>query len=445
MSVTHVSTTRSAHYIAWARRWAVAIVLVILGVAVVISTVSRHDESFSPLDEWVYYDYVQKFPTQGFVHVGEQIGEPALQAMACEGDAFGPRGEPCTGKNGVYDEPELYPQQGLTSADAYTPAYFGITWVGAQMVSFVSGADLLTSARYTGALWIAFGLIMLVLLMREFRVPRVLQLGLGLATISNISTYYAFTYITTDAPAMAMGSAVALFGVRFAKTGRGAWWLVGASAIAVLFKFAFIFIIGLVAIALVIQAIVGLRRADPWRGGPVSPARLIAVPVVAAIAAFAVEAAWLIIRSATAVGPGPDQGVSSQITVYSLVRSLFIFLAPPPITDASGFVQFALYPMSILLMVGVVGWFLTQRGWGIDRTWSMATILSATVFAPLLLIGLQLLLNSTAPIEQRYSLALMPMFLVALASVIRNSFAQWLVLAYGVALVSLTLVGILPR
>lgn len=243
---------------------------------------------------------------------------------------------------------------------------------------------------------------------------------------------------------MAMGSAVALFGARFARTGRGGWWLVGASAIAVMFKFAFIFIIGLVAIALLIQAIVALRRGQPWRGGVLSPARLIAFPVAAAVGAFAVEATWLVIRSLTAVGPGPDQGVSSQITVYSLVRSLFVFLAPPPVSDGSGFVQLMLYPLSILTVVGVIGWFFSQRVWGMARNWSIATVLSAIVFAPLLLVGLQLLLHSTAPIEQRYALVLMPMFFIAAASLIRNSIAQWIVLAYGVALISLTLLRILP-
>ncbi|MGV8896778.1 MAG: hypothetical protein ACOH10_05055 [Rhodoglobus sp.] len=435
----------TASFRTWVRRWAVAIVLVILGVAVVISNVSRHDESFSPLDEWVYYDYVQKFPTQGFVHMGEEIGSPALEAMACDGDSFGPRGEPCTGPDGIYDEPELYPQQGLTSADAYTPAYFGITWVSAQVVSVFTGADLLTNARYTGVLWIAFGLIMFVLLLREFRVPAVLQLGLGMIAISQISSYYAFTYISTDAPALAMGSAVAFFGARFAKSGRGGWWLVGASVVAIVFKFVLIFMVGLVAIALMIQAVVTLRRGQPWRGGPKSPGRLIAFALMAAAGALAAQVAWLVIRSAAAVGPSPDQGLSAQISPFAAFRSLFTFLIPSPASAESSAVQFILYPISVLVIVGVIGWFVTQKGWGVERTWSIATLMSATVFAPLLLIALQLMLGTTAPVEQRYALGVMPMFFVAAAIIIRNSFAQWLVLAYGVALVGLTIIGVVPR
>ena len=190
------------------RFWAVAL-LVIVGFSATAINVAVNGPSFSPYDEWVYYDYITKVPTEGFVRQGEAIGAPALEAMACDGDTFGPRGEPCTGPNGTYDRPSLYPQQGLTTADLYTPAYFAPTWAAAKVIQFATGMSLLTAARLVGSLWLVAGLIMLYLLCREFKLSKVLTLGLGLGVIGQIWAHYAFSYISTDAPSLVAGSTIA--------------------------------------------------------------------------------------------------------------------------------------------------------------------------------------------------------------------------------------------
>ena len=443
MTTTIDATTRSKKFLSWARKWAVAIALVAVGLAISISNLSQHDEVFSPYDEWVYYDYVEKIPSQGFVRQGEDIGEPSLQAMACDGDPYGPRGEPCTGDNGVYDEPELYPQSGKTSADLYTPVYFAITWLGAQVVTLFTGAELLEAARATGPLWMVSGLLALVLLFREFRVPRLLQLGLGLVTIGLTSSHYAFTYISTDAPALVSGAVVALLGAKFARTGKYGWWMVVAAIIATLLKIAFLFIVALVAIALVLHALMKLRKGHPFRGGiDPSPARMIFMPVVAIGASLVAEVAWLAFRSINSLGVSPDQGLASTLSVAGLLSASYVFLVlREGVNGNSSFVQFAMAPYSLITAVGVIGWFFNNRGSGFNRSWSIATVVASVAFAPLMLVGMQLALNAVAPISPRYALVLAPVFLVAIAAMVRNSIAIWVILVYGGALSLFGLLG----
>lgn len=445
MTSTFVERSQTRKVLGWARKWSVVIALVAVGLAVSISNLAQQNQVFSPYDEWVYYDYVEKVPTQGFVRQGEEIGQPALQAMACYGDPFGARGEPCTGVDGVYDQPGLYPQSGKTSADLYTPVYFGITWLGAQVVTFFTGSDLLEAARTTGVLWMVSGLIALVLLFREFRVPRLLQLGLGLTTIGLASSHYSFTYISTDAPALVSGAVVALLAAKFARTGKYGWWLVAAAVIATLLKIAFLFIVGLVAIALVLHAVMKLQKGHPFRGGvEPSPARMIVMPVVAVGVSLVAEIAWLAFRSVNSLGVSPDQGLASTLSAAGLLSASAVFLVlRDGINGNSAFVEFAMAPYSLLTAVGVLGWFFSNRGSGLKRSWSIAAVIAAIVFAPLMLVGMQLALGAVAPISPRYALVLAPVFLVAIAAMVRNRASMWIILAYGGGLSALAVLGLI--
>lgn len=419
------------------RFWAVAL-LVIVGFSATVVNVAINGPSFSPYDEWVYYDYITKVPTEGFVRQGEAIGGPALEAMACSGDTFGPRGEPCTGPNGTYDRPSLYPQQGLTTADLYTPAYFAPTWAIAKVIQFATGMSLLTAARLVGSLWLVAGLIMLYLLCREFRLSKILTLGLGLGIIGQVWAHYAFSYISTDAPSLVVGSTIAFLGARFVKTGRCAGWLVAASIAGTLLKVTNIFAVGLVVVMLVIYAIVR-RRAQMDAAIP-SSRKMIKWAVIAAGASALAQLIWLVIRRATRVGDGPDQGVSADVTLHGLAANVFTFFFPrdgingtslPPVLYTAPFV--------IIVIAGIFGWFMNTRGWNLHRAWSIATAASFTLFAPLLALSMQLVLGTGAPVSPRYGEPLTPMSLVAVGMVVRNSLSEWLILAYGAGLSILAL------
>jgi hypothetical protein len=432
---THSTTARSLRHTStqlFIRLWAVAL-LVVVGFTATVVNVAINGPTFSPYDEWVYYDYITKVPTEGFVRQGEAIGAPALEAMACNGDTFGPRGEPCRGPKGTYDRPALYPQQGLTTADLYTPAYFAPTWAVAKVIQFATGVSLLTAARLVGSLWLVAGLIMLYLLCREFKLSKRLTLGLGLGLIGLIWTHYAFSYISTDAPSLVVGSTIALLAARFVKTGRYGGWLVAASVAGTLIKVTNIFAVGVVVVMLVAYAII--RRRDPIEDSIPRSRKMIRWAVIAAGSAALSQLVWLVIRRITRVGNGPDQGVSANINLHGLVANVFTFFFPRDGINGTSEIPILLTgPFVILIMVGIFGWFVNTRGWTLNRAWSIATAASFTVFGPLLAVSMQLVLGTGAPVSPRYGEPLAPMSLVAVGMVVRNSLTEWLILAYGAAL-----------
>ncbi|TQL48650.1 hypothetical protein FB562_1748 [Homoserinimonas aerilata] len=425
----------------WVKQFWVTIVLVLVALAMCVSNLAQHSHQFSPYDEWVYYDYITKVPSQLYVHQGEYIGEDALSMMACFGDGFGARGEPCTGLDGVYDEPEVYPQEGKTSADPYTPAYFATTWAVASVAHFVTGVDMLTTSRAVSALWLAGGLIVLTMFLREFRLRPILILGLGLSYIGLVTTFYASTFISTDAPSLLAGATLGLLAVRFAKTGRHAPWLAIASAIAVWLKITNIFAVGIVVVALLVHAFFRHRAGD--HAPHPSPRRMGVVSAVVAAIAIAAELIWLVIWKASSIGEGPDQGISIDLTPQAVIASLFTFLLP---RDGVGpdisWVAIMQAPYSAMLVAGIIGWFFAERRDDMNRAWSIAVIISATLFAPALMIALQLLLGEVAPVIPRYTLGMAPMMLLAIGMIARNNIAAWIVLGYGIAVSTFSVIGL---
>jgi len=154
------------------------------------------------------------------------------------------------------------------------------------------------------------------------------------------------------------------------------------------------------------------------------------------------EAIWLVIRSANSLGASADQGLSSMLSVAGLLSASFVFLVPRTgISGNSSFVEFAMAPYTLLTALGVIGWFFTNRGSGISRSWSIAAAIASVAFAPLMLVGMQIALGSVAPISPRYALVLAPVFLIGIAAMTRNSIATWIVLVYGGALSVFALLG----
>lgn len=443
--LTTVQATRAAPSAAsrvrkvlrWARRAWVPLALVAASLAMSISVTVQHSEQFSPLDEWVYYDYVVKIPTQFVVRQGEDISEPALQAMACNGDSFGPRGEPCTGKDGVYDEPELYPQEGRTSADIYTPLYFAATWLMAQVVQFFTGLDLLVAARLTGFVWLASGVLALYAVARELRIRKSVAFGLGMIVIGSVTSRYAYTYITTDAPSFVMGAALLLMTLRFLKSKSSGWWLVPLAALAVLFKVTNIFAVGLVALILLIHAIVRLRERPRLPGNPPSPGKILTVTSVMILASVGSEVVWLAIRSAIRVAPQPDQGLGVPLSKTGIAQQLATFLQfeTPSALDSA-----LMLPFGLLAIGGVVGLFLASERWGFERSLSIATAVAAIVFAPILLVAMNVVLGSSFPVISRYNASILPAFLLAIGLLARNRTSMTIVSLYGVGLVTVALV-----
>jgi hypothetical protein len=426
------STTRGARFFAWLKRAWVPVVLVAVALGMTVTVTLNHSHQLSAYDEWVYYDYATKIPTQGIVHQGELIGEPALEVMSCFGDPYGPRGEPCTGPNGHYTESGLYPNGGKTTADLYTPIYFDFTWAAGKAIQLVTGLDFLVAARLTGFFWLAGGLITFYAVGRLLRIPKLVLLGLGLIAMGTLPSVFAFTYITTDAPSFLAGSIVLYLGIRFVRGTVSGWWLIPVAALVVLIKITNIFAVGLVALYMLIYAIMKWKHRSSIGEGAPSPPRIVLVTVLYVVVSVAAEIGWLLIRAAISVGPGPNQGVSAPMSIRGVAAQFTTFLGLNGTRTVDGLLMF---PYGILVIAGVFGFLLNAKGSGSTRALSIATATSMTFFPPLLLVAMGVALGSSFPVSTRYAAPLMPAILIAISYILKNKMAVYLLVGYGATLV----------
>lgn len=397
-----------------------------------VTVTLNHTHQLSAYDEWVYYDYATKVPTEGVVHQGELIGEPALEVMSCFGDPYGPRGQPCTGPNGHYTQSGLYPNGGKTTADLYTPIYFDFTWAAGKAIQFFTGLDFLVAARLTGFFWLAGGLVAFYAVGRLLRIPKPVILGLGLIAIGSLPSVFAFTYITTDAPSLLAGSIMLYLGIRFVRGTISGWWLAPVAAFVVLIKITNIFAVGLVALYMLIFAIMKWKRRSTIREGAPAPPRIVLITVVYVLVSIAAEIGWLLIRAAISIGPGPNQGVSAPMSIRGVADQLTTFVGLHSTRTVDGLLMF---PYGLLVIAGVFGFLLSAKGSGSTRALSIATATSIILFPPLLLVAMGVALGSSFPVSTRYSASLMPAILIAIGHILRTKMAVYLLIGYGAALV----------
>lgn len=409
----------------------VPIILVIVACVSGGIVASNHSDQLAPFDEWVYYDYVLKIPTQGIVRQGEFLTLEALEAMACDGDAFGPRGEPCDDVEGNY---AAYPQGGKTSADIYTPLYFGITWALGKAVQFATGAEFLTSARATGIFWLVGGLLVFYKLLELLKVRRIVSLGLGLAVIGAPTTFWANSYISTDAPLFLVGASLLFLGVSAVLGRTSPWWLVPVAILGIWLKVTTILALGLVALFIVLYVLWSRDTLDRGR-----KRNLLVATVVTVAGALVAQVVWLLIRAQISLGAGPDQGLSTGLLWRDFAGQLVLFLnrgalggGYDPILRLPGIVG---DPLVLLTIAGVLGFGFAKFVTAFERSLAISILIASTLFAPALSFGMYLLLGDVFPVIARYAMPLLPAFFVAVAYIMKNRLAEWSVLIYGALLV----------
>jgi hypothetical protein len=409
----------------------VPIILVIVACVSGGIVVSNHSDQLAPFDEWVYYDYVLKMPTQGIVRQGEFLTLEALEAMACDGDAFGPRGEPCDDVEGNY---AAYPQGGKTSADIYTPLYFGVTWALGKAVQFVTGAEFLTSARATGIFWLVGGLLVFYKLLELLKVRRIVSLGLGLAIIGAPTTFWANSYISTDAPLFLVGASLLYLGISAVLGRTSPWWLVPVAILGIWLKVTSILALGLVALFIVLFLLWSRDTVDRGR-----KRTLLVATAVTVAGALAAQVAWLLIRAEISLGAGADQGLTTGLLWRDFAGQLSLFLnrgalggGYDPILRLPGIVG---EPLVLLTIAGVLGFGFGRFVTALERSLAISILIASTVFAPALSFGMYLLLGDVFPVIARYAMPLLPAFFVAVAYIMKNRLAEWSVVIYGALLV----------
>lgn len=426
------------------RHW-VPLALVFASLLMGVTVTAHHSSALSPIDEWVYSDYLNKLPDQLFIPRGQPIGSQALGEMACTGvREYGPMGPPCG--SDYKANLDKFPQHGISSADGYTPLYFVITWVAAKAIQVVTRVPLLEAARFTGGFWLAGGILLFYWLLRLLRVRPIIGLGLGLAVIASPFAWWTYTFVSTDAPVFAFGAFLLVAAIKYTRAEWSGWWLPLAAVVATLFKITNILAVALVAVFLLLEFIFRRtreRRAGRrfmWKGAIAGRGDdgLLIVAVVTMVAGVLAEAGWLVVRAAIAVGPAANQGVTGAMHLKDFGAQFINFL-PDTITsnvhitgrDALGLpIQpFIVEPLSWLCVAGVVASVLLYTWRRANSPLVYAIAVSSVFFAPMLAVALSVQ-GTYFPIPPRYGAALLPGFLVAAALLIRTRLSVLLVVAY---------------
>jgi hypothetical protein len=416
---------------------------------------SHHSKALSPVDEWVYADYLYKLPQQVFIPRGQAIGPEALKLMACTGvREYGAMGPACGSDYAA--NLDKFPQGGISSADGYTPLYFVITWAGAKAIQLVTQTSIVEAARYTGAFWLAGGMILFAWMLRLFRIRPVIILGLGLAVIASPFAWWTYTFISTDAPVFALGALLVIAAIKFVRGEWSGWWLPLIAGVATLFKITSILAVLLVALYLVLEFVRRRTRERPrstgfeWRKSIVGRGdeSFVVVAVSAAVAALVAEVAWLALRAAIAVGPAANQGVTGRMSLKDLGSQFVNFLPQTIISNVNitgrttlglSIQPFIVEPLAWITIAGVVGAVAihTWRRPNAPLVYSIAAL--AILGAPLLAIALSLQ-GTYFPIPPRYGAALLPSFLLAAGLIVKSRVSRVLLVTYSVAVLGVILV-----
>jgi hypothetical protein len=393
-----------------------AILLILASFVYVGVNVPKHRE-FSPFDEYVYLDYLAKVPTQLFVHQFEKVGDFARNEISCRGVVgFGSFGQGCD--RGPHRADSTYPYSGYTGADIYSPVYFVITWTLAQPLTWF-GLDLLDAGRLVGGLWLAAGLLLLYGAMREFGVGRRLAVGLNLMVMISPATYWADTYLGTDAPSLAAGAALLYVGTLIARRRLAAEWLVPLAVITVLLK-----VQNLAALLLVGLALAGLaiwnanRPASTEIGLRRFPLRATVLASFAVVVGVLAQVVWLLIRSHAALPPVVSSGADTNpqvLTQQALVSEAFKYLFKVGSSDLNSGVTGAVAAnvLAALSVGGVIAMVVDRRAH--SRTvviFAAATLAVGLLIGPALAVSTLLVTGSYFPLPIRYGIVLMPAFVM---------------------------------
>lgn len=431
-------------------RFGVPAALVLAALIMVLSVGLRHNGMASPIDEWVYLDYLFKMPGDLIMVRGEQIGLRGLEMMSCEGvTPYGAMGAPC---GSDYEaQRSSYPYGGLTSADGYTPLYFVLTWLLGKGIQLATGLGDVQAFRLTGFFWLAASLVVFYLLARAMKVHKIAILAIGLVFVATPFAWWTYTYVSTDAPSFLFGALLLWGAVRYLQGNGSPWWMIAVSALAVLFKVTNILAVGVVALLFLIIAVTNLVQARRGRleaGQARSPLRLLLIASLMVIASLVLEYVWLQIRSAIAVGPPPYVDILNRPSLREMGLDMQVLNFLPgtlisnvSVTGGGGAFAYTIPPVLVvpaswLCIAGVVGWLLIRKTGVLENSLAWTVGVSATLFAPLLVLAMVSLEGIHIQLPPRYGASVLPGFLLAIGIMMTSKAARGVILGYGVLLLA---------
>lgn len=438
MSLTAVpAPSRASRVSAWSRRHWVSLLLALVSLVYAGAVTILHEDTLSPIDEVVYMDYTYKVWDQGVVHRGEKFGPDVAHLVACAKVLpFGDLGQTCGSSEVNYGG---LPNDGYTTGEGYTPLYFWTVRIIGDPIHMLTGLSEPTSWRLSGAVWLAFTMIVFVGLMRRFKIPEPVILTLGLLFIGSPYVWWTYTYISTDVSVVIFGAGLLLATVQ-ARSGRwSAWWLLPLGILAPLFKITNLIAFGLVALYVAIDECA--RRFGKQRSAPKvrSSFRGFWLPLgLSAILAAALQFAWLRLIPLLAVSDHVvDQGVATRLTAVEVLRLTTVGVNgaithnPFASRSSSELVGLVFLPLSWLMIAFVFGALMSAR-WSRDRgplIW--ATGVACLLALPTLGVVMTVSAGVYFPLPGRYAAALIPAILLLGGLMLRNRIFTAAVASYA--------------
>lgn len=430
--------------------WVFVAALILCSILVTAVHVPQH-KAVSPIDEYVYIDYLAKFPSQIIVHHGEDTGPYARQTLACRGVrsiGFYPEKLCKTAKTASSGS---FPTDGTNSADIYTPLYFGATWLMAQPLQWLGVNDLTNAGRATGWVWLALAAVLLYMALKRLKIREELAFGLGVLMVGSLPAYWSNTYISTDATGLAAGAVMLYCLVRFDAVERGgAVLLIAMATLATLFKLQNYGAVAIVALALLVRAGIAVRQG----GGDRQPIHLVGrwlrsrrvlTAVLALVIPIALQGVWLFIRAKLAVGVGGDQGTAQPFGLKAAASESFKFFQGP----ANGAIDPGLLGVSGMILssvlawvyiAGVIGTLVVRRAESIGQTLAISSLVVAFAIGPVLAVATIVSTGYYFPLPARYGISLIPIYLAGAGFLFtRKRWTSWCIMGVGIACFLLSL------
>jgi hypothetical protein len=422
--------------------WSISVVLALASLLLGVWIAPQH-ATVSPIDEYIYIDYLAKVPTQIMVHKGEDTGSYARLYLSCHGvRTIGYYPESFC-KHWVASDVARMPNSGKTTADIYTPLYFGATWLMAQPLQLFGIHDITEAGRLTGWTWLAAAAILLYLSLRRLRVHPATAGGLGLLMVGSLSAYWSNTYISTDATSLLAGSLM-LFGLTMlSRPGRrGAILFVVFAVLMTAAKLQNVMAVGAAALILLIMAANdAFRGHGAWRERTREffRDRRILIAVIAVVASLLVQVAWILIDNALVVGTVADQGISTPFGKKAALAEVFKFfpgVANGAIQPSSvGFAaSIAATLMTWVIVAGVLGLLAVAKRGSQHEALALGSFVVALLAGPLLAVATIAASGQYFSLPPRYGMSLLAFFL-ACAGVLftRSVWTRYLAPAVGLA------------
>lgn len=399
----------------------------------------------SLFDEWGYLDYLFKIPTQGMVFKGESYGPQAMEIMACKGQIpFGVMGGAC----GSEYDPTTFPYGGIVTTDPYTPLYFWSIWIFGWIFDVLPGVDQVASWRLANILWLTAGLVVFYKLGQFWKAPKLAIFASGILLIGSPFSYWAYTYVSTDAPSFFFGAFLLLIASKFIRGESPASLLIGMSILATLFKVTNILAVCVIAVFLFLTAVYTkiTDKADSSISPKFSISKSLFVSGLALGLSIVSEFLWLRLSTALAVTSATvDQGINVDLTWYELIRltslsSLTLGMTIPvngqPGLSTIPLPDYILTPLMWFVVAGVIAAFWSMKKGNYRNPLIVTALISLLIGGPLLASALQIIAGSYFVLPPRYMAPVLAVILVTALFTMKNKIAMWIVSSYGFALIA---------